>query len=377
VIPPSWVEQLTQYLREAEGFSIKIPDYGHYDHMGATLTETILQQGLKYEQQVKPVVEGIRRIPEARTTSGFLNGVDIPTIVGYGYKGIAIAEVARFLQRHAIETEDELKTWLQREDHVTALQSLNHIGPKSCDYLKNLVGIEGVAVDSHIREVVHEAGVPRSASYEQIQSVVELAASALGVSGYVLDYSIWVWRAGGSTTKRPSPTPSVVGKSVQNTTAPPRRAPRQSNPISRQLFQELLNQHGFVIERPQATQGDLHVLDGQGGSWRVTIRSSRNRGYCCVPKSSWPNLDRQLLGLASFNAEGQNDHLYLIPAVAWIKGGPLLKRVLKDRDYAKPGLKSKPEWGVDTQHNLLAPFLQENVLRSGVAQFHFPRPEDI
>lgn len=178
------------------------PDYGRYDHMGATLTEAIVQQGLKWDAQVKPLVNRVRDLPAARTSTGFLKGFDIQQLVGYGFKGRAVKQLAEFFVEQEVETESDLREWLIDETHLSLLRKQYRVGPKTIDYLKNLVGMEGVAVDTHISSVATDAGIPTTSTYVQLKALVESAATLLGTSGYILDYSIWAWRARESASRQ-------------------------------------------------------------------------------------------------------------------------------------------------------------------------------
>ncbi len=195
MVSEEWVTKYATYLEEAPGFRMQTPDYGLYNHMGATLTEAIAQQGLKWDAQVKPLVDRIRALPTARTTSGFLSGPPVPRLVGYGFKGKAVERLARFFSARGVETEGDLRAWLADERHIPVLLAVRQVGPKTVDYLKNLVGIHGVAVDTHIRRTAVAAGIPSKATYDQLKELVEAVAAKFEVTSYVLDFSIWAWSA--------------------------------------------------------------------------------------------------------------------------------------------------------------------------------------
>lgn len=373
--------QLVSFLKKKPSFTIQIPDYGGYDHMGATLSEAILQQGLNYDAQVKPRVNQIRGIPSARTTRGFLEGGRIPEQVGYGFKGRAVESLARFFAHHGVDTEADLRAWLQDNQHVHLLLVQHRIGPKTVDYLKNLVGIPEVAVDSWIRKTAIEAGVPATASYAELKEIIERTAETLGVSANVLDYSIWAWSARrrpadltGTHHRAATPTPLLPAK--------PRR--RDSDMISkgnlnadaREAFCRELRKRGLRVENP-GSRGDLLIEGLKDGPWHMTVRSVRGRNYAFVPKSKWINPARQLLGFAPFGPDGRLVRLFIIPADAWIHPGQQLQHVLKSRDYGKPGQVSPPEWGIDSRHDLLVPYLLDAVLPEGSDSFHFPDPLSI
>ena len=91
----------------------------------------------------------------------------------------------------------------------------------------------------------------------------------------------------------------------------------------------------------------------------VQVKSVRGRNYVFLPKDkfdcSQPNL---LLALAVLD-QSESAKLLLIPACEWTTaqvGDSPLAGILVGRDY--PGLKSKPEWGINLSQMSL-PVLQE------------------
>jgi len=144
------------------------------------------------------------------------------------------------------------------------------------------------------------------------------------------------------------------------------------NARARDLFATTLRQHGLTVDVP--VRGDFLVRDA-ARTWRLTIRAVQNRNYSYVRKRVWRTLDGQLLGFATFDDRAGTVRLYVIPAPAWENPGPTLKRVLKSRDYDQPGQTSEPEWGIDSRHDLLTPFLLDAVLTP--QGFRFPDPASI
>ena len=74
MVEESHVKRLFNYIKSREDFElIEPPDVPHY-HMGATITDAVLQAGVRYETVVKPRVNNLKQnYPEAKTTTGFLN----------------------------------------------------------------------------------------------------------------------------------------------------------------------------------------------------------------------------------------------------------------------------------------------------------------
>lgn len=65
--------ELAAYLQSLPGFEVVVPLEASYLHMGATLTDAVLQAGVNYAHVVQPRVERVRsRYPEATTASAFL-----------------------------------------------------------------------------------------------------------------------------------------------------------------------------------------------------------------------------------------------------------------------------------------------------------------
>ena len=68
---------LVDYIRSLKDFEIVKEIDGNYDHMGATITDAMLQAGTRYETVVRPRVQRMReQYPEARTLSEFIKIID-------------------------------------------------------------------------------------------------------------------------------------------------------------------------------------------------------------------------------------------------------------------------------------------------------------
>jgi hypothetical protein len=171
-----------------------------YGHMGATITDAILQAGMRYDAQVLPRVRRLlKEHPEAGTSSGFLRILADRTpevVVGInGRKAAWVQQLTSFLVGKEIETEDQLRAWLAVSAHEQQLFALKGVGLKTVNYLKILVGIpESVAVDTHIRSFLASAGIYLTDDREAGRIVAE-AAELLGISPAQLDASIWAYRA--------------------------------------------------------------------------------------------------------------------------------------------------------------------------------------
>lgn len=190
------------YIGSLQNFEQVKPMEPH-SHMGATLTESILQAGLRYETVVLPRVIKVKRRPEARTTSGFISllereGANAVLDWRDAEKPKRVMSLASLLQSEGVETEEELRYWLQSEGSEERLKSLKGIGDKTVDYLKLLVGFSTVAVDRHVITFLNTAGVDITiAKYSVARDILSEAAKLMGIEEAVLDHSIWTYIAQG------------------------------------------------------------------------------------------------------------------------------------------------------------------------------------
>jgi endonuclease III len=170
-----------------------------YNHMGATITDAILQAGMRYVAQVRPRIQRLlTEYPEAATTSDFQRLLVARTpevIVGInGRKAVWVQQMTDFFVEQHVETEANLLTWLGDPAHEQALFQLKGVGLKTVNYLKLLVGLrDSVAVDTHVRAFLTAAGIVPSDD-RAAGAIVAHAAVLMGVSATQLDASIWSYR---------------------------------------------------------------------------------------------------------------------------------------------------------------------------------------
>jgi hypothetical protein len=188
--------KLVGFILDLNGFQIYERTGAGYDHMGAIITDAVLQAGLNYKTVVAPRVQIlIRRWPSASRTSTFAS-----MIRRYGIKDVLnwrddekprrIECLTEFFRRECIETEFQCRQWLGNESNLGLLRQVRGIGPKSIDYIKSLLGIPAVAVDRHIRTFIKWSGLSLS-KYADIRDVVCEAAEILGCGHSALDHAIW------------------------------------------------------------------------------------------------------------------------------------------------------------------------------------------
>ena len=169
-----------------------------YGHMGATLTDAVLQSGISYETVVLPRVERILRdYPDAVTTSAFAEVLEregAPAVLQWnGSKKIAtLSALVSLLVSEHIETEAQFRTWLESDSNLSRLHEIKGIKDKTAHYLQILVGGQGIAIDRHLVRFLAEAGV-RTASYDEARQVLRETAALVGKNESLLDYSIWLY----------------------------------------------------------------------------------------------------------------------------------------------------------------------------------------
>lgn len=188
--------RLANYISSLHGFFDLIESRLGYHHMGATISDTVLQAGLNYRHVVEPRVRRlILEHPEARTTADFQELVafhGLKTLLRWNdpEKPRRIMEMTWFFSNEGLQTEKMVCQWLQKPGNGNLLMQLRGIGPKTVDYLKMLVGIPTIAVDRHMKTLVSSAGLPYK-QYEDVKTVVALAADRLGINRNSFDWAIW------------------------------------------------------------------------------------------------------------------------------------------------------------------------------------------
>ncbi len=197
--------KLVAFVTNLEDFAIEgSVDYGRYDHMGAAITDAILQSGLTWKTTVRPRVDWIRqKYPTAKTTRTFLKllqTVGTKPVIRWEHpeKVARILSVAQFFVAEGVDTELQLRDWLIKPENTARLKRLRGIGHKTADYFKMLVGIETSAVDRHLNQILEAAEVEVDA-YAEAQQVINKVADMLGVSRILFDFSVWKYMSSDKT----------------------------------------------------------------------------------------------------------------------------------------------------------------------------------
>jgi len=157
-----------------------------YNHMGATITDAVLQAGLRYETVVRPRVQHVMEaFPEAATTSGFLRLL----------RDRGGEEVVRWTHPEKLGRMEAVA-----ELFVAKLAAVRGMGPKTIGYFKILCGEKDTAaIDVHLMRFLERAGV-KVRDYDHARQVVAEAAPLLGVFAARLDHSMWTYMSGAGKT---------------------------------------------------------------------------------------------------------------------------------------------------------------------------------
>lgn len=195
-------QKLAHFVQSLDDFDILPLGKRGYGHMGATITDSILQAGLNYKTVVLPrVKEVLKAYPLATTTSSFLqvlsaHGANRVLRWSHPEKPRRVYELTEFFVNARVDTEECLANWLLDANNCEALLTVNGVGLKTLDYLKNFAGIAVVAVDRHITNFVLTAGI-KCNGYQETQDIVCIAAELLNVVPSDLDHAIWSYVSAG------------------------------------------------------------------------------------------------------------------------------------------------------------------------------------
>lgn len=199
-------QHLHAFLQGLPTFPEVSETFEPYRHMGATLTDAVLQPGLNYERAVKPRVERVLDLyPEAKTTGAFkavLDAEGAPHVlnVGNARKQQSLRDLVALLMEQDLQTEDALRAWLTDPGHRARLQEIKGVKTKTCHYLQILCGDrDAVAVDVNLRSVFARAGIEVTGD-EELAAVVKRTAERMQVTPAGLDGALWTWVASGTRT---------------------------------------------------------------------------------------------------------------------------------------------------------------------------------
>jgi hypothetical protein len=193
--------KLALYISSLPNLSRQPEERNGYGHMGATLTDAILQPGLNYRTVVYPRVRNVmRRFPDATSTAAFWSIIGTFTaaeVLNWSHpeKPRRLYELTRLLLENGVQTEADLRRWITTPLNADRLLRTKGIGPKTVDYIGLLVGVPTVAIDRHIRKFIAMAGVQVD-DYDELKLLVLESAEILELDPGTLDHSIWHYLSG-------------------------------------------------------------------------------------------------------------------------------------------------------------------------------------
>lgn len=170
-----------------------------WDHVGAVITDAVLQAGMRYKT-VKQRVDGlIREWPDASTLAGFRRRIQSEGLCEVlDWRGKKLTTIAALVDRlssevvdgHILDTVADLRAWLTEPNNPPSLRVIKGIGPKTQNYLSSVSGLSAVAIDVHLRGFALEAGV-REQSYSKLRALYEATARCMSVDAGALDHAVW------------------------------------------------------------------------------------------------------------------------------------------------------------------------------------------
>lgn len=194
-------DRLAAFVRD-RGLGLEARSVAWSGHVGACLTDAVLQAHRNYDLHVEPRVARFRsEHPDAATVSGFLT-VCGPRPEGparwcelVAYKslprGTRVLDLADLLMSQGVETAEDARRWLDDPSSVAALRRIHGVGPKTAAYVCGLFGVPGaVAVDVRLERALEAAEITW-AGWNDARHVIAQAAVVLEIDPWILDGALW------------------------------------------------------------------------------------------------------------------------------------------------------------------------------------------
>jgi hypothetical protein len=198
------INKLIKYIENRQDFSIIRSNSCFYNnHLGAVLTDIVLQAGLNYKTVVFPrVLQVYNNYNEASDLDSLvttINKIGLESFLNWKnhIKLKRFQSIIDFLIENSIQTSNELLIHLNSGSNLKRFLSIPGIGNKTIDYFFKLMHVETIAVDRHIINFLNQADIDFN-SYQSAKRIVEFTADMLNVSRRDIDYSIWNYMSGNS-----------------------------------------------------------------------------------------------------------------------------------------------------------------------------------
>jgi hypothetical protein len=192
-------QQLAAHARTVLGDGPFLPPRG-WTHMGAVICDASFQARRKYVSTLRPRLLQLQAAwPDAATVRGFqtrLATEDLATAMNFNSpRRVATAHgITDLLVESGIDTRADLNAWLGHQANRIALRTVKGVGPKTVDYIGNLVGRSQVAVDVHLRAFAADASVS-GLTYAQLRGVYEETAALLGHEPSGFEHAVWRFKS--------------------------------------------------------------------------------------------------------------------------------------------------------------------------------------
>ncbi|MFF4353809.1 hypothetical protein [Streptomyces sp. NPDC001530] len=189
------VQQLAAHIRRTLGDGPFLAP-GGWTHMGAVICDASFQARRKYASTIRPRLLQLQAAwPDAATVRGFrarLATDDLAVAMNFNSpRRVATAHhIADLLAARAVDTREDLNTWVGHRENRAALRTVKGVGPKTVDYIGNLVGRSQIAIDTHLRSFAADASIT-GLTHQQLRAVYEAAATQLGHDPAGLEHAVW------------------------------------------------------------------------------------------------------------------------------------------------------------------------------------------
>ena len=217
--------EVTKLVRYVGQIRLQIPTRRPpQKHVGAIIADAILQVGHRWKTHVGPRVQRLRNnYPGAETISGLSHVLDTRgarELLDWNGKDEQerLRRTVDFFQHERIQTFDDLRKWLESDINRDRLLTkcprddkagIPRIGNATADYYRVLAAMpDAVKVDSLVKEFLVDAGIDvRKYKYNELRTIVQLAAARLGTRPLDLDGAIWDCQERVRSSIKPSKKP--------------------------------------------------------------------------------------------------------------------------------------------------------------------------
>ena len=177
-----------EFVREKSGRE-------YYTVMSLLLIDAVLQAGMRYETVQGRVSKFADENPKVQTVGQFkalIRKKPLGKILSWtGPKVETLKRLINLLAGEKIDNVGQFRRWVVCGDNRKKLLNTKGVGKKTVDYLRLLVGDDGVAaIDTHLEAFLREAGV-ETRGYDDAWEIVKCAAQKLKMKVADYDASIW------------------------------------------------------------------------------------------------------------------------------------------------------------------------------------------